>query len=169
MVGAKHFPPARRMPDRPERKVTFDVHDPADRGQVLRQHPGGRFVEQLVAGTDTKAFCARLIQNLLRVFDGLGEWLLDINMASGLEGHTRERCMGRRRGDDVDDVKFFRGEELFRRLETADARHNVAHGGLSRIGRIGDRDQLHAETSQDGAGMVLGVAACADERDPQRS
>lgn len=56
MVGAKHLPSARRMPDGPKGKVTFDVHDPANRGQILRQHPGGRFVEQLVAGTDAKVF-----------------------------------------------------------------------------------------------------------------
>ena len=167
MVGAKHLSPPRRMTHGPEGKVAFDVDNPADRRQVLRQYPGGRFVEQLVAGTDTEAFCARLIQDLLRVLDRLGERLLNINMASGLERYTRKRGMGGRRSDDMDDVEFFRGEELFRGLETADARHNVAHGGLSRIGRVGNRDQLHAGTSQDGAGVVLRMAAGADERDPQ--
>ena len=69
----------------------------------------------------------------------------------------------------MDNVKLFRSEKLFRRLKTADARHDVAHGGLSRIGRVGNRDQLHPRTSQNGAGMVLSVAACANERNPQRS
>lgn len=68
----------------------------------------------------------------------------------------------------MDDVKLFRSKELFRRLKTANTRHDVAHGGLSCIGRIGHRNQLHTGTSQDGAGMVLRVAACADERNPQR-
>ncbi len=67
----------------------------------------------------------------------------------------------------MDDVKLFRSEEFFRRLKTADARHDVAHSGLSRIRGIGHRDQLHAGTSQDGAGVVLRMAAGADERDPQ--
>lgn len=167
MVGAKHLPPTRRMPDGSKRKVTFDVHNPADRRQILRQHPSGRFVEQLVAGTYAKALCGRLLQDLLRVFNALRERFLHINVTSRLNRHTRERGMGGRRGDDMDDVKCFRGEELFRRLKTTDTRHDVAHGGLSRIGRIGHRNQLHAGTSQDGTGMVLRVAACADERDPQ--
>ena len=169
MVGAKHLPAARRMPDSPEGKVTFDMHHSADRRQVLRQHPGGRFVEKLVAGADTKAFCAGFVQKLLRIFDGFGERLFDVNMAAGLERHACERGMGRRRSDDMDDVKFFRGEQLFRRLEAADSRYNIAHGSLSRIGGIGHRNQLHAGASQDGPGMVLRMAARADERDPQGS
>lgn len=169
MIGAKHLSPTRRMTNGPEGKVTFDVHHPADRGQVLRQYPSRRFVEQLVAGTDAKAFGIGLVQDLLRVLDGLSERLLHINVASGLERHAREWSMGRRRGDDMDDVQFFRGEELFRRLKTADARHDIAHGGLSRIGRVGHGNQLHTGTSQDGAGMVLRVAAGPDERDPQRA
>ena len=67
----------------------------------------------------------------------------------------------------MDDVQFFRSEELFRRLKTADARHDVAHGRLGRIGGICHRHQLHTGTSQNGAGMVLRMAAGADERDPQ--
>ena len=67
----------------------------------------------------------------------------------------------------MDDVEPFRGKQLFRRLETTDARHDVAHGSEGRIGRVGHRDQLHAGAAQNGAGMVLRVAAGADERDPQ--
>ena len=67
----------------------------------------------------------------------------------------------------MDDVKLFRSEEFFGRLKTADARHDVAHGGLSRIRRIGHRHQLHTGTSQDGAGVVLRMAAGTDKRDPQ--
>ena len=143
------------------------MRHPADRRQVLRQHSSRGFVKELVAGTDAKAFCTRLVQDLLRVFDGLGKRFLYINVASGLKRHTRERGMGCRRSNDMDDVKFFRSEELFRRLKAADARHDVAHGSLSRIGGIGHRHQLHAGTSQDGAGVVLRMTAGADERDPQ--
>ena len=167
MVGAKDFSATWGMPDGPEGKVAFDVHHPADRRQVLRQHSSRWFIEQLVAGADAKTLCAGLIQDLLRVFDGLGERLLYINVASGLERHTRDRSMGCRRSNDMDDVKLFRSEEFFRRLKTADARHDVAHSGLSRIGGIGHRYQLHTGTSQDGAGVVLRMAAGADKRDPQ--
>lgn len=169
MIGAKHLSPARGMPNGPEGEITFDVNNPTDRAQVLRQHASRRFVKQLVAGTDAKTLCAGLIQDLLGVLDRLGERFLHINVASGLECHTRERGMGRRRGDDMDDVQFFRSKELFRRLKAADTRHDVAHGRLSRIGGVSHGHQLHTGTSQDGAGMVLRVAAGADERDPQRA
>jgi hypothetical protein len=119
-----------------------------------------------MAGTDTKAFCARLIQDLLRVLHRLGEGLLYIDVASGLDRHAGQRSMGGRRGNDVHHIETFRGKQLLRRLETADARNNIAHRRLSRIGGVGHRHQLHAGAAQNSAGMMLGMTACTDERDP---
>ena len=74
--------------------------------------------------------------------------------------------MGGGRCDDVDDIEAFRGEQFFRRLETADARHDVAHRRLGSVRRVGYGNQLHAGTAQDRARMVLSMTPCADERNP---
>jgi hypothetical protein len=62
-------------------------------------------------------------------------------------------------------IELFGRKEFFRRFETTDPRRDVAHGGQGGVGRVRHRDELNAGTAHNRAGMVLRMAACADEGD----
>jgi hypothetical protein len=69
----------------------------------------------------------------------------------------------------VHDVRSFSSQKLFGSSVALDPRHNASHRSLSEIRGICYRDQLGAGASQDRAGMVLGMAAGAKERNAKRT
>jgi hypothetical protein len=62
-------------------------------------------------------------------------------------------------------IELFGFKEFFRRFETSDPRHNVAHGGQGGVERVRHRDESNAGTAHNRAGVVLRMTACADEGD----
>ena len=122
-----------------------------------------------MAGADAEPLGIRLIQHQLGVFHGLGERFFHIQVTAGLDRHACKGSMGRRGRDDMNDVQPLRREQLLRGSKTPDARHDVAHGCLCRIGRIRDGNQLDTGAAQNRTSVVLRVAAGADQRDSQRT
>jgi hypothetical protein len=99
----------------------------------------------------------------LRVLDSLREWFLDIDVATNLQRRSCERRMGDRRRTDVHDVRSFSNQQFFGSAVTLDPRHDAFHRSLGDIRGICHRDQLSAGASQDRTGMMLGMAASAEE------
>jgi hypothetical protein len=77
--------------------------------------------------------------------------------------------MGSWRGADVHNIGSFGGQQFFGCCKAPHSRHNASHRSLCYIRRIRHRDQLDSNTSQDCAGMMLSMAAGAEERNAQRS
>jgi hypothetical protein len=82
VVGTEYGAPARRMSDCPEGKVTLDMDDLTDRGQVLREHPSRWLIQELMTGANNEIPPTSLIKNLLRVFDSLSKGLFNVDVTS---------------------------------------------------------------------------------------
>jgi hypothetical protein len=75
--------------------------------------------------------------------------------------------MGGWRGADVHDVRSFGSQQFFGSAVALDAPHDTFHRSLGDIRGICYRDQLGTGAAQDCTGMMLGMAARAEERDPE--
>ena len=67
------------------------------------------------------------------------------------------------------DVRSYSSQQFFGSAVTLDPRHNASHRSLGDIRRICHRDQLGIGASQDRAGMMLGMASGAEERNAKRT
>ena len=67
------------------------------------------------------------------------------------------------------DVRSFSSQQFFGSTVALDPRHNASHRSLGDIRGICHRDQLGTGTSQDRTGMMLGMAAGAEERNAERT
>src|SRR6185295_6551451 len=168
MIRTEHGAPARRVPDRTKGKIALDMDHPADRRQVLSEHPSRRLVQQLVTGADQEILGAGLIKDLFRIFDSLCKRLFDIDMTSRFQCRSCKRRMGGRRRTDMHDVRSYSSQKLFGCAVALDLRHNASHRSLSGIRGICHRDQLGAGASQDRTGMMLGMAAGTKESDMEK-
>jgi hypothetical protein len=77
--------------------------------------------------------------------------------------------MGSWRRADVHDIRSFSSQQFFGSAVALDPRRNASHRSLGDIRGICHRDQLHTGASQNRTGMMLGMAAGAEERDPKRT
>jgi hypothetical protein len=108
-------------------------------------------------------------QDGLRVCHALRERLLDVDVATRLEGQPGQLCVRAGRRADVDHVGSLLLEERLRSGIAADPGRNPAHGASSGLGGVCHGDQFHGVTALDGPGVMLGVPPRANQRDPEQT
>ena len=108
-------------PHRPEREVALDVVQGPEAREQLERAPRRRLEQQLVAGAHAQALLRGQREDPLGRFGGLGEGLLDVDVAAGLEGLARQRLVRRGRRADVHHVDLLRGQQRVERVVGRDA------------------------------------------------